>query len=187
MIAYIKGKIQGKSSNYLIVVVNSIGYKINTWSCPQGEVGQEAEFYCFHYIREDTNELYGFERQEDLELFEQLLSVSGVGPKVAQSIIVSLGRDKIVAAIIQNDINLFKSVSGVGTKVAAKIIVELKNKLSKDEIDLGSFENDETVDALLALGLKKSEILPALKSIPHEMDDLQTRIKYVLKNVSKKS
>lgn len=187
MIAYVKGRIEAKSPSYLILVADSVGYKINTGSSPKGEVGEEAEYYCFHYIREDINELYGFEKYELLELFELLLTVSGVGPKVAQAILTQIGREKVISAIINNDVNLFKSVSGVGTKVAAKIIVELKSKMSKDEIDLESFEQDETVDALLSLGLKKSEILPALKSIPAEMKDTQSKVKYVLKHASRKN
>lgn len=187
MIAYIKGKILAKSSNYIIILAdNSLGYKINTGGFPKGEIGQQVEFYCYEHIREDTDELYGFEKHDELELFENLISVSGVGPKVAQSIIINLGREKIVSAIMKNDLNLFKSVSGVGTKVAAKIIVELKNKLTKDQINLDEFENDETVDALIALGLKKSEILPALKNIPSDINDTQDRIKHVLKNVASK-
>lgn len=182
MIAYIKGRIKAKSKNYLILLADSVGYKINTGTYPKGQIGQTAEFYCYHYIREDCNELYGFNLLEELELFELLISVSGVGPKVAQSILAGLGKNKIEQAVIKNDVNLFKSVPGVGTKVAAKIIVELKNKLSKDEINLDSLESDETVDALLALGLKKSEILPVLKNIPPDLKDVQARIKFVLKN-----
>jgi Holliday junction DNA helicase RuvA len=187
MIAYIKGKILAKSSNYIIVLAeNSLGYKINTGSFPNGDLSEQVEFYCYEHIREDSDELYGFKKHDELELFENLISVSGVGPKVAQSIIINLGREKVISAIMKNDLNLFKSVSGVGTKVAAKIIVELKNKLTKDEIDLDQFENDETVDALIALGLKKSEILPALKNIPEDLTDTQARIKHVLKNVASK-
>ena len=185
MIAYVKGKILAKSKSYLILLTDSIGYKVNTGTFSKSQVGDSAEFYCYHYIREDTNELYGFEHYHDLEMFEMLLTVSGVGPKVAQAILLGLGREKIISAIIANDVNLFKSVSGVGTKVAAKIIVELKNKMSGDEIDLQSFEQDETVDALQALGLKKSEILPVLKNIPSDLKDVQSKVKYVLKNVSR--
>jgi len=184
MIAYIKGKVRAKGSGYIIVLAGEVGYKINTGSFSKGEVGQEVEFFCYHYVREDTDELFGFEKQEDLEIFELLLTVSGVGPKVAQAIMIALGREKIISAIVQNDVNIFKSVGGVGTKVAAKIIVELKSKVSKGEIDLQDLENDETIDALLALGLKKSEILPALKNIPADLKDLQARIKFVLKHVS---
>lgn len=182
MIAYVKGKIGAKGKGYLILLAGPVGYKINTGNFPKGEVGKEAEFFCYQYVREDTNELFGFEKFEELELFELLITVNGVGPKVAQSILMNLGQQKVISAIATNDVNLFKSVSGVGSKVAAKIIVELKNKLSSGEINLGDLENDETVDALLALGLKKSEILPALKNIPPEIKDVQGRVKYVLKH-----
>ncbi len=185
MIGYVKGKIIAKSSNSLILENQGLGYKINTGNFPKGEIGQEAEFYCYHYVREDINDLFGFQNYESLEFFELLLSVSGVGPKVAQTILNNLSKQKIIQAIDTNDLNLFKSIPGIGTKVAAKIIVELKSKLSKNDIDLNSIENDETVDALLALGLKKAEILPALKNIPPDMDSVQEKVKFVLKNVSK--
>jgi len=185
VIAYVEGKILAKASTYIIIETGGIGYKINTGSFPKGEAGQVTKFFCFHYIREDTNELYGFSNNKDLELFELFLTVSGVGPKVAQTIINQIGRERSVSAIEANDINTFKSVSGVGTKVAAKIIVELKNKLTKGEVDLGLMENDETLDALLALGLKKMEILPALKTIPAHITDTQERVKFVLKNAKK--
>ena len=185
MIAYIEGKILAKGSNYLIVENNKLGYKVNIGTFPKGEVGSSCEFYCYHHVREDSNELFGFESFEDLDFFEMLLGVNGVGPKVAQAIINNLGRAKISQAIEANDLNLFKSVPGIGTKVAAKIIVELKNKISKNDFDLSLMESDETVDALLALGLKKSEILPVLKEIPAELTSIQEKIKFVLKHVAK--
>lgn len=184
MIAYVKGKIIAKSQNYIILENGGLGYKLNVGSFPKGEVGSLAEFFCYHYVREDADDLFGFESFENLDFFELLLSVSGVGPKVAQTIINSLSRERIIKAIEENDLNLFKSIPGIGTKVAAKIIVELKSKVSKNDIDLSLMENDETVDALLALGLKKAEILPELKKIPPQMNDIQEKIKFVLKNVS---
>ncbi len=185
MIGYVKGKIIAKGTNYLIVENGGLGYKVNTGSFPKGNVGNEAEFFCYHYVREDADELFGFENFEALEFFELLLGVSGVGPKVAQTILNNLSRAKIIQAIEGNDLNLFKSIPGVGTKVAAKIIVELKNKVGKGQIDLSLIESDETVDALVALGLKKAEILPALKLIPPEITSVQDKIKFVLKNVAK--
>ncbi|MFH1910179.1 MAG: Holliday junction branch migration protein RuvA [bacterium] len=185
MIGYLKGNIIAKSKSFVILEVNAVGYKVNTGNFPKADIGKKAAYFCYHYTREDTNELFGFLDFADLQFFELLLSVSGVGPKVAQTIMVNLGRDKIAQAISLSDVNLFKSIPGIGTKVASKIIVELKSKISKGEVDLADLEGDETVDALLALGLKKAEILPALKKIPIDLKDIQSRIKFVLKNVSK--
>jgi Holliday junction DNA helicase RuvA len=187
MIGYISGKVKFLGNNYAVIEAGGVGYKIFVFSNFKMIENEEAEFFIHHHVKEDASNLYGFSSKDDLDIFERLLEVSGVGPKAALGIVGSLGREKIVSAIKESDQNLFKSISGIGAKVAAKIIVELKNKIDKTEVDLSTFHNDETVDALLALGLKKNEILPALKSIPSDLKDIQSRIKFVLKNVAKKS
>ncbi|MFH1854954.1 MAG: OB-fold domain-containing protein, partial [bacterium] len=94
MIGYLKGNIIAKSKSFVILEVNAVGYKVNTGNFPKADIGKKAAYFCYHYTREDTNELFGFLDFADLQFFELLLSVSGVGPKVAQTIMVNLGRDK---------------------------------------------------------------------------------------------
>jgi Holliday junction DNA helicase RuvA len=122
-----------------------------------------------------------------LQVFELLLSVSGVGPKAALLLVSNLGKDRILDAIARSDTSVFKSVSGIGNKVAAKIIVELKTKVIAG--DAGTVllpEDDETIEALVTLGYKKSEVLPYLAKIPKNITSFQDKVKYVLKSVGKK-
>lgn len=182
MIAYIKGKIVNSGLSFLVVNTGGVGYKVFTTSSTKK--GEMIELHCFHQVREDVSDLYGFAKTEDLNIFEQLICVSGVGPKMALNIVGELGRDKIILAISKNDPAIFKTVSGVGNKVAAKIVVELKSKISGGNFDLP--QEDDTVEALLALGLKRHEILPYLQEIPENLKSVQEKIKFVLKNVGKK-
>lgn len=185
MIAYIKGKIIFLSGNYIVVENSGIGYKVFINS--EGfKLNSEAEIFTYHHVKEDAGDLYGFAKSDDLKIFEVLISVSGVGPKVGQLIVDNLGRDKIIESVKSSDLTAFKSIPGVGTKVAAKIIVDLKSKVTSDKlINVNFEENNEVVDALLALGMTKSECIPYLKDIPVDLN-LQDKVKFVLKQVAKK-
>ena len=188
MIGYLKGKVVYVGANYITVETGGVGYKVFVSFKDFRNVSETVELFIYHNIREDASDLFGFASSSNLEVFELLLSVPGVGPKAAMSIVSSLGKEKIIQAIVEADQNLFKSIPGIGSKAAAKIIVELTNKVSKGEAGVGFLDkSDETVDALVALGLKKQEILPVLKDIPSDLIDTQDRVKYVLKNVKTKS
>lgn len=185
MIGYIKGKIIHRGINYIIVDTGAVGYKIFV---PDSlKTKKEVALFTYHQVREDASDLFGFESAQDLEIFEMLLSVSGVGPKVAMAIVTALGRDKIISAITKGETTVFKSISGIGTKVAAKIIVELRSKISKGDFgDDFLAEDDETIEALASLGLKKSEIMPVLRELPDNIKSVQDKVKFVLKNVGRK-
>jgi Holliday junction DNA helicase RuvA len=185
MIAYLKGKAVYHGANYLVVETGGIGYKVFVGPDTAGK--KEVQLFIYHYIREDTDTLYGFETKDELEIFELLLSVSGVGPKAALAIISGLGANKIISAIGRGDATLFKTISGIGGKVAAKIIVELKNKVEGGTLTTSLLpEEDETVEALTSLGYKMHEIIPYLKDIPESATTTQEKIKFVLKNVGKR-
>lgn len=185
MIGYIKGQVIHKGSNYVTVDTGGVGYRV--YVADEIKNKKSVELFIYHYIREDTSGLFGFEKAPDLEIFEMLMMTSGVGPKVAMAIVAGLGRDKIISAISKSDPAVFRTVLGVGTKVAAKIIVELKSKISSGDFGDGLFgEEDEAVEALMALGMKKSEIMPALREMPDNIVSVQDKVKYVLKNVGKK-
>jgi len=186
MIGYLKGEILNKGVDTLLVGVGGVGYKVffAKNSINDIEIGKQKEIYCYHFIREDANELFGFDSPAELDIFEKLIQVSGVGPKVALSIVSALGREKILAAIAQNNPTVFKSVSGVGGKLAAKIVIELKSKLSGNQAIMP--QDDETVEALVSLGYKKSEIMPLVSEIPPELIETNDKIRFVLKHISKK-
>ena len=185
MLAYIRGKIIGKGVNHLVVETGGLGYRIYVAVSLllKSKQGEEIELFVFHRVREDSSELYGFALSGELEMFERLLSVSGVGPKMALALLGDLGEQKIAGAVERGDASLFRSVTGVGAKAAAKIVVELKGKITTGENLLP--EDDETVEALLALGLKRAEILPYLKQIPPELKSVQEKVRFILKNVGK--
>jgi len=184
MIAYLKGKIIYHGANYLVVETGWVGYKV--FVCPDLLADKEAELFVYHYIREDVSALYGFKTKEELEIFELLLNVSGVGPKAALSIIAGLGAEKTISAIGRGDATLFKTIPGIGSKVAAKIIVELKSKVAGDVLTASLLpEEDETVEALMALGYKKQEIIPHLREVPAGLKTVQEKIKFILRSISK--
>lgn len=187
MIGYIRGRVVYKAGSYVVVEpAGGIGYRISTIKSKAEALsdGDAVEFFVFNNIKEDANDLYGLSTPADLAVFELLLSVSGVGPKVALLILDGLGREKIISAIESSDSGAFKAISGVGPKVAAKIIVELKAKVSGSSVGLLPQE-DETVEALVSLGYKKQEILPLMAKIPLEMKSVEQKIKFVLSNVGK--
>jgi Holliday junction DNA helicase RuvA len=183
MISYIKGKVVNRGLNFLVVDTGGVGYKVFTTATAKND-GQ-IELHCHHHVREDANDLYGFADTRELFIFEMLLSVSGVGPKMALNIVGALGCDKIINAISKGDHSFFKSVSGVGNKVAMKIVVELKNKITgSNEINL--IDNDDTMEALMSLGLKQDEVIPYLQQIPDHLTTTEDKVRFVLKNVGKK-
>ncbi len=188
MIGSIKGKISHKSGNYVIVEAGSIGYKV---FLPQVilltvKVGQNVEFVTHTYVREDQITLYGFETLAQLEFFELLLTVSGVGPKSGLGIMSLSSLDMIKSAIASGDAAIFKKVSGIGTKTAERVIVELKEKL-KDEVGAAPVakEHTDVLDALVALGYSQQEARSALKAVPSDVSDIQQKIKIALKALSK--
>ncbi len=188
MIVYLKGIILHKTANWLILETNGVGYRVFTNISSIGNEGK-ATLFIHHHIREDQQTLYGFATLAELELFELLITVNGVGPKAAMAIMSSSKSDRIVGAIAQGDTAVFKAISGIGPKVAAKIIVELKSKVGGiggyDLIGLDA--SSEVVDALEMLGYKKPEIAAVLKDMPTDLADTQAKLKWVLKTIGKQT
>lgn len=182
MIAYLKGKIILSGGNSLILETGGVGFKI---FCTKNYDG-EKEFYIHEVIREDCHDLYGFEKYDELILFEKLISVNGIGPKAGLNIMSSASINEIQNAIVGGNVDFFLSISGIGKKAAAKIILELKSKLSGLE-DSGILEkmdqSDEIMDALLSLGYKKVEVARVLSRIPKGLVESEERIRWCLKNI----
>jgi len=189
MIAYLKGKILSKIGSSLILDVNGVGYKV---AAPSGlllsvKIGQEVELYIHSYIREDQFSLYGFPTAAELQLFEFLISVSGVGPKLALSILSATSPDHVKSAIASGDTAMFTKVSGVGRKTAERLIVELREKIGDGtfgEINLKtSKELAESLDALVALGYSQNEAREALRKVPKEVVDSGQIIRAALRTL----
>jgi len=193
MVSYLKGKIVLCRRGMYIVDVNGVGYKVYT--CPQVKIKdnivdakEDVELFVYNHIREDASDLYGFLSYEDLEFFEKLISVSGVGPKVGLNIMASGEINEIAEAIISDNLAFFTAISGIGKKAAAKIILELKSKISADKsinILSASKEDDDLVEGLLSLGYKRADILSLLSKMPNELKETDEKMKWLLKNLSK--
>lgn len=166
MIGSIRGNVIQQSSNTAIIeTASGVGYKIFIGGQLLTKT-EDVRLFTYHHIREDIDDLYGFTDSQLLELFEMLLSVSGVGPKMAQNLLTSLGKQSIIEAIGGNQPAVLRSVSGVGQKVAEKIIVELKNKIGTlPASGLGGDEGSDLFDALVGLGYRPPEIIEALKQV----------------------
>lgn len=193
MIVYLKGKVRDKTDKYLILENNNIGYRVFTSEIILNTTkpGDKVELYTHQYVKEDALDLYGFSTLEELNFFEHLISISGVGPKSALAVLSIAKISDIKKAIFKDDPTLLKKVSGIGQKTAERIVVELKNKIKALSgpgsalINLNG-DNSEVIDALSALGYKDYEIRQALSRLPDDLTDTQDKIKAILKYINKK-
>jgi Holliday junction DNA helicase RuvA len=184
MLGSLSGHVSGRLGQRILIEVEGVGYWVHTgaWQ-PSGEV----TCYLYHQVREDINELFGFPDIDTLSLFEQLISVSGVGPKAALAVL-SLGDiSRIAAAIINNDLAFLALAPGIGKKAAEKITVELKNKLRLPEASepTAQIMHDDLRAALEGLGYKIAELQPYLAAMPAEHTTLNAQIRWVLQQLSK--
>ncbi len=188
MIAYLSGRIIARLSTSIILSVNDVGYKVNVSPAFSGN-DDNLELFVHEHIREDSDDLYGFLTLEELQLFELLISVNGIGPKVAMSIMTSGKTEEITGAIISENMAFFKAISGIGSKAAARVILDLKSKVGHEKIG-GTFikkasEGEDIADALTALGYKKHEAEKIISKIPVELKLLEEKVRWCLKNISK--
>jgi len=185
MISFLQGTLFEKSKNNITVLVGGVGYKVFTTSkVLELENNSELNLYCYSHIREDQFTIFGFLEKKEMGLFENLISVSGVGPKTALSVISTIGYDKTIYSIQTADVSTLQSVSGLGKKSAQKIVVDLQNKIGKvDELDLSmSKQTEEVLLALVSLGFSESKINPILKDIDRELG-VEEQIKLALKKL----
>ena len=162
MIAYIQGKILEKGLTSLIVENQGLGYKV--FATPDAlvkPVGSEIALFTHHKSSEDGQALFGLADFSSLQFFEMLITVSGVGPKVALAILSAAQVEAVKDAIARQDAGIFTRISGVGTKTAEKIIVELKNKVGA----ASGGSSSEVFDALLALGYNQREVREAVQKL----------------------
>src|SRR5574344_1678906 len=155
MYYYIKGKINGRESNYIVLENNGIGYMIYTPN-PYSFKDEESLVYLCQHLREDENTLYGFVSKEEKALFLKLISVKGMGPKTALPILATGSVAGIIDAIERENILYLKKFPKIGDKVAKQIILDLKGKLKVTENVINS-NSDELVEALKGLGYKNND------------------------------
>ncbi|HBM81274.1 MAG: Holliday junction branch migration protein RuvA [Clostridiales bacterium] len=196
MIDYIKGTFEDSGKDYIVIDNNGIGYKIFVSSSTIAKINQlnaSIKIYTYFHVREDAVVLFGFLTKDELDMFELLISVTGVGPKAALSILSVLAPSKLALAIAGNDIKSLTSVPGVGSKTANRIILELKDKIDIDSMvtkdaDIAVSEDDalsEAVGALVALGYNIAEANASVANVDRQGKDAESIVKAALKNLMK--
>ena len=198
MFAYIKGSLEQKSNNYVVIDVGGIGYKIFMATKAietLGEIGKVVKVHTHYYVREDNISLYGFNTNEELRMFELLLQVSGIGAKSAIAMLSEISPSSFALAVISDDISQLVKIPGIGKKTAARIVLELKDKLKTEEaiteteeVKLSITNEEETSEAIAALqvlGYTKREIEKALENVDTKNLQLEEIIKQGLKNLAR--
>ena len=194
MFYYIKGKVTYKDINFMVLDVGGVGYKIYTSYTTLENASLNDEFlaYTYTHIREDMFDIYGFCTLKELHTFELLITVSGVGPKAALSILSFMPTDKFAMAVIKNDIKTITMAPNIGKKTAERIVLELKDKLAKENqglnIEDSGFESSgnsdnvkEAIDALMVLGYSSLEAKGAVGSVKDSFTEVEDLIKNALK------
>lgn len=193
MYAFFYGKVDSIYKDRIIIDVNNIGYEINM---PESDImslnlGDNIKIYTYLYVREDDMRLFGFKTSESLEFLKKLITVSGVGPKVALGIISNVDIESLGVAIATENVAALKSVPGIGPKMAQKIIFELKDKVIKDKtekINIVLKENnskniEEAITALEVLGYTQKQIKDVISKLDLSDDSVENIIRKVLKEM----
>lgn len=201
MFAYIKGIIEDKTKDYVVIETGGIGYKVympETAMEKLGMLGETVKIYTYYRVREDDISLFGFNTKEELRMFELLLSVSGIGAKTAIIMISLIEPSEFALAVISNDISKLIQVPGIGTKSAQRIVLELKDKLKKEEniekLEIKKQKDtkdntqvvEEAMSALQVLGYTKKEIEKVFEKLEKTDLTVEELIKNGLQALSKK-
>ncbi|WP_408954836.1 Holliday junction branch migration protein RuvA [Natroniella sp. ANB-PHB2] len=197
MIAYLEGTLIRTGIDYIIINVGGVGYKVYipaSLSHKLPEIGNEVQVHTYNYVREDKINLYGFSRLEELETFEQLLTVSRIGPQVALNILATISSRDFKLAIVNGEVATLKKVKGIGNKTAKRLILELQEKVELDNIEEEANisttkvdnELEDAIEALVSLGYQQSQARRAVlkTSQKSEQLDVQEIIKVALADLS---
>ncbi|KKR79294.1 MAG: Holliday junction ATP-dependent DNA helicase RuvA [Candidatus Nomurabacteria bacterium GW2011_GWA2_40_9] len=187
MIGSIRGKIILKQERFVIVEAHGVGYKValSPDTISKLKNAEESFFYIHTHVREDAFDLYGFTEYEELEFFEMLINVSGIGPKGALTILAVASTDTLKRAIKTSDLPYLTKISGIGKKTAEKMVIELRDKIGA-VVTTGSLQGElDALEALKSLGYSQNEAREALRDLPAELDT-NKKIKEALKVLGKK-
>lgn len=188
MISYLSGKIILKRDKFIILEVAGIGYKVflsqqTLFKIPG--IGEAIKLFTFQNVREDALDLYGFLTYEELDFFEILNDIRGIGPKAALEISAVGPLEKIRDKILKQDENVFAGIPGIGQKRAMTIILELTGKIKMLDGARSKGSSDEAENALVGLGFSKQQAKDALSRVPSSIKNPEERIKLALKNLGK--
>ncbi len=194
MFSYIIGSIAYKRENLLVLECGNIGYEmiisVNTYeNLP--EINEEIKIYTYLQVREDGLALYGFESLEEKEMFLKLITVTGVGPKAAISVLSGIAFKKLASAIVNQDLSMLSSVKGIGKKTAERIVLELKDKIDASNVTFIKDEQiaitpavEEAVMVLVNLGINKNEALKVARQSAKESSSAEEIIAVALRRLN---
>ena len=188
MISYLCGTVQAVTDKYIIVDVNGVGYRITMPEKSRksiAKIGSQVKLFTHYNLnpRDGSVELYGFQTPEELNFFELLTSVSGIGPKSAQAIISSADLQSLQIGIIKGDDEYLRKISGMGPKTAQRLILELKTKIMTSGAVTGTElgPESEAMDALVALGYSQYQARDAVRQVSDRVKTSEEKIKEALK------
>jgi Holliday junction DNA helicase RuvA len=189
MISRLTGTIIHADLRFVIIDVNGVGYKVfTTAGVLERHLNDTVTFWTYLAVREDAMDLYGFPTKDELDMFEMLLSVNGIGPKSALGILNVANPATLRKAIATEDPSYLTKVSGIGRKNAEKIVLELKDKLivTHDEEGAARSHDSDSLEALIALGYTERDARDALKKVPKDITDTAESVRHALKILAKK-
>ncbi len=187
MLGSLTGTVAAVLENRLLIEVQGVGYWVFTGGWRPVE-NTDVTAYLHHAVREEASDLYGFPSIASLQLFEQLITVNGVGPKAAMAILSLDSADRIRQAIATGDTTFLALASGVGKKAAEKIVLDLKKKMGVLTLEgSNAHVQDELIETLENLGFKQQEIAPLLTKIPAELTTTEEQLAWALKERGKRN
>lgn len=187
MIGFIEGEIRSRNTGFAIVMAHGVGYKVALTrdTLSQAMTGATMGFWIYTAVREDALDLYGFNTEEELRLFELLLTVSGIGPRSALAILDIATVETLRSAIAQGNASYLTNVSGIGKKTAEKIVLELKDKMgiASDASSEAMKGDEEALEAMRAMGYSAHEARDALRKVPQTVSTTSARLREALKSL----
>ncbi|MCR4632862.1 MAG: Holliday junction branch migration protein RuvA [Erysipelotrichaceae bacterium] len=186
MIGFVTGTVHAFGADFVLIDVHGVGYRINFYHPEALSKGKEMTIYTYQNVREDELSLYGFLSLEEYDLFIKLISVKGLGPKIASNILSRASVDAIITAVETGDIDFIRHMPGIGNKTASQIILDLKGKLVESSNETNNSEelNDVSL-ALKQFGYKPAEIKPVMKKLAKEHGSTDELIKKALSMLMK--
>lgn len=191
MIATLNGTVSEKLADLAVIDVQGVGYGVFVTTEDHGRLatGEPAKLYIYEHVREQAHDLFGFLKRDTQDLFEQLLNVNGVGPKMALNMLSIGSTHEVRQAIAAGDVSFIQRASGVGKRVAERVVVDLKDKVGLAAVDLDStgvlqssetLMKDEAIEALVSLGYTTSDAVTVLQKIDPKLST-EDRVKQALK------
>ncbi|MDO8486201.1 MAG: Holliday junction branch migration protein RuvA [Candidatus Staskawiczbacteria bacterium] len=188
MISYLDGKIILKKDKFIILEVNNIGYKVfisRATLLKLPEIGENLKLFCFQDVKEKALDLYAFLTYDELDFFEILNEIHGIGPKAGLELASVGPLNRIKERVLAQDEKIFEGIPGIGSKKAMTIILELTGKIKMVSGSKSKGPADEAEDALSQLGFSRQQAKDALRQVPANVKNTEERIKLALKNLGK--